>query len=81
SKEYRTGVLGRHVRRIAIEAAHGDFWRKYVGLHGEVIGIDTFGTSAPAGTLFAHFGFAVENVVNIARNQPADGTPKPFAAP
>jgi transketolase len=68
SKEYQLSVLGRHVRRIAIEAAHGDFWRKYVGLHGEVIGIDTFGASAPAGTLFAHFGFTVENVVKTVND-------------
>ncbi|MDR2365517.1 MAG: transketolase [Zoogloeaceae bacterium] len=67
-KEYQLSVLGRHVRRIAIEAAHGDFWRKYVGLHGEVIGIDTFGASAPAGTLFSHFGFTVENVAQAANN-------------
>ncbi|MDR3214275.1 MAG: transketolase [Azoarcus sp.] len=67
SREYRQSVLGKHVRRIAIEAAHGDFWRKYVGLHGEVIGIDTFGASAPAGELFAHFGFTVKHVVEIAK--------------
>jgi transketolase len=67
SKEYQLSVLGRHVRRVAIEAAHGDFWRKYVGLHGDVIGIDTFGASAPAGELFAHFGFSVERVVEVVK--------------
>jgi transketolase len=67
SQAYRQSVLGTHIRRIAIEAAHGDFWRKYVGLHGEVIGIDTFGASAPAEKLFAHFGFTVENVVRAVK--------------
>ena len=66
-REYRASVLGRHVRRIAIEAAHGDFWRKYVGLHGGVIGIDTFGASAPAGKLFEHFGFTVKHVVDVVK--------------
>ncbi|MDR2031491.1 MAG: transketolase [Azoarcus sp.] len=65
SREYQLSVLGGHVRRIAIEAAHGDFWRKYVGLHGATIGIDTFGASAPAGKLFEHFGFTVEHIVNV----------------
>ncbi|MDR2625148.1 MAG: transketolase [Zoogloeaceae bacterium] len=75
SQEYRQSVLGRHVFRIAIEAAHGDFWRKYVGLHGEVISIDTFGASAPAGKLFERFGFCVENVVHIARKRLAEEAP------
>ncbi|MDR0716829.1 MAG: transketolase [Azoarcus sp.] len=67
SREYQLSVLGKHVRRIAIEAAHGDFWRKYVGLHGEVIGIDTFGASAPAGKLFEHFGFTVGHIVDVVK--------------
>lgn len=66
-KAYQQSVLGKHLRRIAIEAAHGDFWRKYVGLHGAVISIDTFGASAPAGKLFEHFGFTVENVVSVVK--------------
>ncbi len=61
-KDYRIAVLGKHLPRIAIEAAHSDFWRKYVGLHGAVIGIDRFGESAPAGQLFELFGFTVANV-------------------
>ena len=67
SKEYRVAVLGSHIPRIAIEAAHSDFWRKYVGLHGAVIGIDRFGESAPAGQLFDLFGFNVANVVKTAK--------------
>ena len=60
---YRTEVLPPKVARIAIEAGVTDFWRKYVGLEGAVVGIDTFGESAPAGELFKEFGFTVDNVV------------------
>ena len=67
SLEYRLGVLGQNTRRVAIEAAHGDFWRKYVGLDGEVISIDTFGASAPAGELFEQFGFTVRRVVEVVK--------------
>jgi transketolase len=66
-KAYRLSVLGSHIPRLAIEAAHPDFWRKYVGLHGAVIGIDRFGESAPAGQLFEMFGFTVANVVKTAK--------------
>jgi transketolase len=65
--EYRERVLPTGVRRVAIEAGVTDFWRKYVGLEGGVVGIDTFGESAPAGVLFKHFGFTVENVVATAK--------------
>jgi len=60
---YKASVLTRGVPRVAIEAGVTDFWYKYVGLEGGVVGIDTFGESAPAGVLFKHFGFTVENVV------------------
>jgi transketolase len=60
---YRASVLPRGIPRVAIEAGVTDFWYKYVGLEGAVIGIDTFGESAPAPVLFKHFGFTVENVV------------------
>jgi len=66
-KAYRLSVLGAHIPRLAIEAAHPDFWHKYVGLHGAVIGIDRFGESAPAGQLFDLFGFTVANVVETAK--------------
>ncbi|MGN6648504.1 transketolase [Trinickia sp.] len=65
--EYRERVLPKGVRRVAIEAGVTDFWRKYVGLEGGVVGIDTFGESAPAGVLFKHFGFTVEHVVAAAK--------------
>ncbi len=65
--EYKQKVLPLEVgARIAIEAAHGDFWYKYVGLDGRVIGINTFGESAPAGALFEEFGFTVENILLAA---------------
>jgi transketolase len=64
SKEYKQSVLPSSVtNRLAIEAAHGDFWFKYVGLDGQIISMNRFGESAPAGELFKEFGFTVENVV------------------
>jgi transketolase len=60
---YRSSVLLPGVRGVAIEAGVTDFWRKYVGLEGAVVGIDRFGESAPAGDLFKFFGFTPENVV------------------
>ncbi|MFZ5662742.1 MAG: transketolase [Pseudomonadota bacterium] len=66
--DYRESVLPRAVRRrVAIEAGVSDFWAKYVGLDGAVIGIDRFGASAPAEVLFPHFGFTVERVVQAAK--------------
>ena len=65
--EYKQAVLPLEVgARIAIEAAHGDFWYKYVGLDGRVIGMNTFGESAPAPALFEEFGFTVDNVLAAA---------------
>ncbi len=60
---YKDSVLTPGVKRVAIEAGISDFWRKYVGLEGAVVGIDTFGESAPGGDVMKHFGFTVENVV------------------
>ena len=65
---YKDSVLTTGVKRVAIEAAHPDFWRKYVGLEGAVVGIDSFGESAPGGALMKHFGFTVENVVATAKS-------------
>lgn len=62
-KAYQASVLGKGLPRVAIEAGVTAFWHKYVGLEGAVVGIDTFGESAPAGVLFKHFGFTVDNVV------------------
>ena len=60
---YKDSVLTPGVVRVAVEAGVSDFWRKYVGLEGAVVGIDTFGESAPGGDVMKHFGFTVENVV------------------
>jgi transketolase len=60
---YKASILQRGLPRVAIEAGVTAFWHKYVGLEGAVVGIDTFGESAPAPVLFKHFGFTVENVV------------------
>jgi len=59
---YRDSVLPRGLPRVAVEAGVTDYWRKYVGLEGAVIGIDRFGESAPGGELFRHFGFTPERV-------------------
>ncbi|MGE4356183.1 transketolase [Halothiobacillus sp.] len=66
---YRESVLPAAVRaRVAVEAGVTGFWGKYVGLDGKVVGIDTFGESAPAGELFKLFGFTVDNVVATAQS-------------
>ncbi|OED54534.1 transketolase [Aliivibrio fischeri] len=65
---YREAVLPSAVtKRIAIEAGIADFWYKYVGFGGKIIGMTTFGESAPADELFKMFGFTTENVVNTAK--------------
>ena len=68
--EYRESVLPSWCRkRVAVEAGVTDYWRKYVGLDGAVVGIDTFGASAPAEALFKHFGFTVEHVIEAVTSQ------------
>ncbi len=67
SLEYKESVLQPEVSaRVAVEAAHTDYWYKYVGLAGRVIGMSSFGESAPAAQLFEEFGFTVDGVVNAA---------------
>ncbi|TXK62530.1 transketolase [Alkalisalibacterium limincola] len=66
---WRESVLPSSCRaRVAIEAGVTDYWRKYVGLDGRVVGIDSFGASAPAAALFEHFGITVDAVVDAARS-------------
>jgi transketolase len=66
---YRESVLPSAVTaRVAVEAGVTDGWVKYVGLSGKVIGINSFGESAPAGDLFKHFGFTAENVVKAVES-------------
>lgn len=65
---YKQSVLPIEVgARIAIEAAHVDYWYKYVGFDGRIIGMTTFGESAPGPALLEHFGFTVDNVVGVAQ--------------
>jgi len=68
AENYKALVLPKGMPRIAIEAGVTDYWRKYVGLEGAVVGIDRFGESAPAPDLFKHFGFTPENVVKAVRS-------------
>jgi len=66
---YRDSVLppaNRH--RLAVESAHADYWWKWVGLDGQVIGMTRFGESGPGGEVLKHFGFTAENIVDVARS-------------
>ena len=67
SEAYQSSVLPLNLRAVAIEAAHPDFWRKYVGRTGVVVGMATYGESAPAKDLYAHFGITAARVVEAAR--------------
>lgn len=65
---YKESVLPSDILpRIAVEAGIADFWYKYVGLDGRIIGMETFGESAPAGDLFKEFGFTVERILDVAQ--------------
>lgn len=67
SAEYKQSVLPIEVTaRVAVEAGIADFWYKYVGLDGRIVGMETFGESAPANLLFEEFGFTADNVVAVA---------------
>jgi transketolase len=66
---YKAQVLPAGIKRFAIEAGSKDFWYKYVGLDGAVIGMDSFGESAPAGELFKHFGITVEALVDLIKSK------------
>lgn len=65
---YRDSVLTPGVKRVAIEAGHVDFWRKYVGMEGGVVGMETFGESAKGPDLFEYFGFTPEKVVETVKS-------------
>ncbi len=67
TQEYRDSVLPAGVKRIAIEAAHPMSWYRWVGIDGEIIGLDHFGASAPAKELYEHFGLTAEKVVEAAK--------------
>jgi transketolase len=67
--EYRESVLPASVRnRLAVEASAADYWYKLVGLDGKIMGMKSFGESAPGGVLMSHFGFSVDNVIETARS-------------
>jgi transketolase len=66
--DYRNSVLPAALPKVAVEAGVGDYWRKYVGTDGAVVGIDRYGESAPAGDLFKHFGFTPDNVIKAVRS-------------
>jgi transketolase len=67
-QDYRDQVLPPSVRkRLAVEAGAVDYWYKLVGLDGKVIGMRSFGASAPGGVLMEHFGFTTDNVVATAK--------------
>ena len=68
-EQYKESVLPKQVRRrLAVEASIEGFWERYVGLDGKVIGMNSFGESAPASVLFKYFGFTVGNLTETARN-------------
>jgi transketolase len=65
---YRESVLPKTVtKRVAVEASHVDYWRKYVGLDGDVVGMTTFGESAPGNVLLEHFGITAEGVTRAVQ--------------
>ncbi|WP_333707286.1 transketolase [Ottowia beijingensis] len=66
---YQDAVLPPHLTAVAVEAAHPDFWRKYVGRTGAVVGIASFGESAPAKDLYAHFGITAQRVADAVRSR------------
>jgi transketolase len=65
--DWRAQVLPPGVPRVAVEAGQPDYWRKYVGLEGASLGIASFGESAPAGKLYAHFGLTAPAIAAAAR--------------
>ena len=64
---YRESVLPNGIKRVAVEAGVTDYWRKYVGLEGAVVGLDRFGESAPASELFKFFGLTAEAVADAVK--------------
>ena len=68
TEEYKQSVLPKEIKaRVCVEAGCPYSWYKYAGTDGEIVGMTSFGASAPAGVLFPHFGFTVENIVEKAK--------------
>jgi transketolase len=79
--EYRAEVLPPGVPRVAVEAGHPDPWHKYVGLSGAIVGVASFGESAPAAALYEHFGLTAAAVADAAlRVAPRGAAPSDIAA-
>jgi transketolase len=76
---YRASVLPPRIPRVAVEAGHPDFWHKYVGLDGRVVGLSSFGESAPAAALYEHFGLTANAVAAAVADVVADAD-QPLAA-
>ena len=74
SADWRHAVIPRHLPRLAVEAGSTGLWWKFVGEHGDVVGLDGFGESAPAGELFRLFGITAEAVAERARRLLAGAT-------
>jgi transketolase len=68
SAMYKDVVLIPTLPKVAVEAGVSDYWRKYVGLDGAVVGIDRYGESAPGAKLLEYFGFTVDNVVKAVKS-------------
>jgi transketolase len=69
SEEYQERIIPSDLPAVAVEAAHTDFWRKYVGRKGGVVGIDSFGDSAPAPVLYEYFGITANAVADAVRQR------------
>jgi transketolase len=65
---WRESVLPKGLPRVSVEAGVTDFWRKYVGLEGATIGVDSFGESAPAAAVYKHFGVDTEHIVAAVKS-------------
>ncbi|WP_218140180.1 transketolase [Solimonas aquatica] len=78
---WRASVLPPGLPRVAVEAAHPDFWRKYVGLEGAAVGIEDFGESAPAAQLMDYFGITAARVAEVARSRVRTGAAPSAAEP
>ena len=68
SDDYKASVLGQNLPTLAVEMAHPDSWYKLLNKSDLVLGIETFGESAPASDLMEHFGFTITNVVSMAKS-------------
>jgi transketolase len=78
---YREAVIAPELPAVAVEAAQPDFWHKYVGRDGAIVGIASFGESAPAPDLYRHFGITAQRIVQEARRITQRHRARQLAAP